>query len=153
MQSLGVSFDTMTAKEEAEVVVNALQIGIENITPDKLAGVKEAVENRFANRSLDDFRIAEMILDRTESGLGWRIDAAKDIASIDGVRSKVDSFDETWDNVIDFWKLFNQSILKINPHAYTTAEITDVPDLFNCEEEGLSAEEKQRAADKGWIFY
>ncbi|MBQ8886247.1 MAG: hypothetical protein IJY61_00915 [Candidatus Gastranaerophilales bacterium] len=143
MQSFGVPFDTMTAKEEAETIVDALLDGIENITPDKLSGVKEAVENRFANRSLNDFRVAEMILDRTESGLGWRIDAAKDIASIDGIRSGVDSFDETWDNVIDFWKLYNQSIIQINPHAYTTAEITDVPDLFTWEEKGLTKEERE----------
>ena len=139
MQAFGIPFDAMTPKQEAEVVVRALAEGIETITPESLAKVKQSVENRFENRSLNDFRIAEMIIDRTESGLGWRIDAAKDIASIDGIRAGVDSFDETWDNVIDFWKLYNQSLLQINPHAYTTAEITDVPDLFPKHPEVLTA--------------
>lgn len=127
MQSLGIPYNEMTSKEEAQVVLDVLNAGLTQISTDEIAKV---VENRFANRSLDDFRIAEMILDRTESGLGWRIDAAKDIASIDAVRSEVDSIDEAWDNVVDFWKLYNQSVLAINPHAYTTAEITDMGNIF-----------------------
>lgn len=145
MQALGITYDNMTSKEEAQVVLQTLESGINDVS---LTALETAVKNRFEGRTLDDFRIAEAIIDRTESGLGWRIDAAKDIASIDAIRAGVDSVEETWDKVIDFWKIFNQSVLQINPHAYTTAEITDLPDLFNWEEAGLSDAEKSQLQEK-----
>ena len=134
MQSLGIPFNAMTSEEEAATVVNLLQKGISDMEPSDFSSIKDKVKNRFKSRSLNDYKVAEMIIDRTESGLGWRIDAAKDIASIDSVRADADNMTDAWKNVIDFWKLYNQSVLEINPHAYTTAEITDLYDLFKDED-------------------
>lgn len=137
MQSLGIPFNSMTSEEEADAVVGLLEQGIKNMAPSDFSAVKNKMNVRFMSRSLNDFKIAEMIMDRTESGLGWRIDAAKDIASIDAVRADADNMTSAWNNVIDFWKLYNQSVLEVNPHAYTTAEITDLYDLFKNEDKSI----------------
>ena len=134
MQSLGIPFNSMTSEEEAATVVDLLQQGINSMELSDFSAIKDKISNRFKYRSLNDFKVAEMIIDRTESGLGWRIDAAKDIASIDSVRSDADDMTTAWKNVINFWKLYNQSVLEINPHAYTTAELTDLYDLFKNED-------------------
>ena len=133
MQSLGIPYEGQTLEQEATKVVKVIKDGLTSISDDEIASLQEKVTKRFENRDENSFRIAEMILDRTESGLGWRIDAAKDIASIDAVRADVDSMTNAWDNVIDFWKRYNSAVLAENPHAYTTAEITDLYDLFKDE--------------------
>ncbi len=126
MQSIGIPFDSKTSEEEAQMLVDVLNKGITNVLASNLGQLKQNVSKRFKNISLNDFKMAEMIMDRTESGLGWRIDATKDIASIDAVRSNSDDMQEIWQHVIDFWKKYNESVLSVNPHAYTTAEITDL---------------------------
>lgn len=128
MQSLGIPYSGKTAAEEAKILVETLEDRLSDF--EIPSNIKEKLCDKFKNTSLNDFKIAEMIIDRTESGLGWRIDAAKDVASIDSVRAGYDSMTNTWNNVVDFWKRYNQSILEVNPHAYTTAEITDLYDLF-----------------------
>ncbi len=130
MQSLGIPYSGKTEAEEAQTVVDLLYKGIADLTVDDFAAIKGKVGGRFANRTLNDFKVSELIMDRTESGLGWRIDAAKDVASIDAVRSDSDSMTQAWKNVTSFWKLYNESVVKENQHAYTTAEITDLFDLF-----------------------
>ena len=130
MQSIGIPYEGKTSKEEAEILVNVLKNGIKNLMSMDNSALKKYVEEKYSERSLDDYRIAEMIVDRTESGLGWRIDASKDIASIDAVRSGAEKMPNAWNNVISFWKDYNQSVLSVNPHAYTTAEITDLWELF-----------------------
>lgn len=133
IQSLGIPFNGKSAEEEAQIVVDLLKQGMNSIPKAELNQLQENMKRRFMNRGLNDFKIAELIIDKTEAGQGWRIDAAKDIASIDAVRSDADSMTKAWNNVVDFWRRYNETVLKENPHAYTTAEITDLYDLFKDE--------------------
>ncbi len=137
LQSLGIPYSGKSLEEESQIVVDILKQGIENISDVDKQLLKDKISKRFALRNLNDYKIAEMIIDRTEAGQGWRIDAAKDIASIDSVRSDVDSMTKAWNNVTDFWKNFNKTVLEENPHAYTTAEITDLYDLFKDENKSI----------------
>ncbi|MBQ4078757.1 hypothetical protein IJD15_06215 [bacterium] len=137
LQSLGIPFEGKTSEQEAQIVVNKIKDGLAEIPQDEIDELKAKIANRFSDRTENSFKLAEMIHDRTESGLGWRIDAAKDIASIDSVRADVDSMTDAWNNVIDFWKSYNQAVLAQNPHAYTTAEITDLYDLFKDEDKTI----------------
>ncbi len=130
MQSLGIPYSGKTLEEEAQIVVNIISKGISELNTEEIENLKNKMKSRFSYRKLNDFKVAEMIMDRTEAGLGWRIDAAKDIAAIDAVRSDAEDMESAWKNVVDFWKLFNQSVLEINPHSYTTAEITDMAALM-----------------------
>ncbi len=135
MQSLGIPYNSLTSEEEAQKLVDIIRKGTKSFDKNEYEYICETLNNRFSNRTLNDFKVAEMIIDRTESGLGWRIDAAKDIASIDAVRSGYEDMGETWNKVIDFWKRYNQGVLEINPHAYTTAEITDLSMLLKSDPE------------------
>jgi len=130
MQSLGIPYSGLTFEDEAQKFLDVLKIGFNKISEDEIKLLKEKTAERFEKRTLNDFKIAEMIMDRTESGLGWRIDAAKDIAPVDSVRAGSDDMVEIWNNVADFWSKYNKNVLQENPHAYTTAEITDLYDLF-----------------------
>ena len=133
MQSLGIPYDGLLPEQEAKKVVSALKNGFNSISQAEIDSLKQKISNRFANRSLEDFRVAEMIIDRTESGLGWRIDATKDIAAVEDVRTGTANMNNVWDDVIGFWKQYNAMVLAQNPHAFTTAEITDLHDLFNAQ--------------------
>ena len=134
IQSLGIPFEGKTSEQEAQIVVNKIKDGLAEIPQSEIDVLKEKMANRFADRSENSFKLAEMIHDRTESGLGWRIDAAKDIASIDSVRADVDSMTDAWNNVIDFWKSYNEAVLAQNPHAYTILTL-NTPELFDQNQE------------------
>lgn len=130
IQSLGIPYDSFMPESEAAKVLSVMKKGLESIPQKEIDALKQAVSNRFKDRTLEDFRVAEMIIDRTESGLGWRIDATKDIADVENVRTGTANMNKVWDDVIDFWKKYNEMVLEQNPHAYTTAEITDLNYLF-----------------------
>ncbi len=131
LQSIGIPYDGKTLEEESDIVLNTLKNGIANITEQDIHNIQKHLTDRFNGITVDDFKIAEAIVDRTESGLGWRIDASKDIAPIDFVKADYETIMNAWDQVLDFWKKYNQEVLKINPHAYTTAEITDLATLIS----------------------
>lgn len=131
MQSLGIPYNGLSNEEEAKIVIDTIKDGLSNISKNDLEDLKDVCKVRFENKTENDYKIAEMILDRTESGLGWRIDAAKDIVSMDSARANNDDIVDLWSNVIDFWTMYNQAVLKENPHAYTTAEITDMGNFLD----------------------
>ena len=133
IQSLGIPYSGKTMEQEADIVVKAIKNGLSDIPKSEIDKLKVAVETRLKNRSEVGYKMAEMVMDKTEAGLGWRIDAAKDIASIDSVRSGVDSMEQAFNNVTDFWAKYNQTVLVENPRAYTTAEMTDLDGLFGAE--------------------
>ncbi len=123
LKSLGISG---SPEEEASAVIKKLRAGTKRLLKDddalKLADV---LKRRFQNVSIDKLRMTEAIIDRTQAGLGWRIDAAKDIGNIDAIRSGNDNPERLLDILSAFWGKFNQAVKKVNRNAYTTAEITD----------------------------
>ena len=131
LQSLGIPFNSMSSEDEAKIVVKKLKNGLADIPQNLVDSLRTVIETKYSTIKENDYKVAEMLLSRTESGLGWRIDAAKDIASIGAVREGVDSITQAWNDVTDFWKRYNETVLAENPHAYTTAEITDLRDLFS----------------------
>ncbi len=137
MQSIGIPYEGKTSEEEAFTAIMVMNRGLDRISDDEMGKLTNIMKARFEERSLNDFKVAELIMDRTEAGLGWRIDAAKDIASIDSVRADTQSMQSAWNQVTDFWKRYNAIVLEENNHAYTTAEITDLADLFSNENSSL----------------
>ncbi len=96
-----------------------------------------ALATRIKKLDMHSIKMAEAIQEKSESGLGWRIDAAKDIANIDALRQKDDNPYKAMKKVCDFWGKFNSEVLKINKHAYTTAEITDLGEFIESKDKGL----------------
>ncbi len=123
LKSLGISG---SPEQEAIALVNRLIKGTKRFLSDEeMDKLTKIVHKRYKNLSLPKLQLAEAIIDRTGSGLGWRIDAAKDICNIDAARLKNDNPREILDTLSTFWGKFNDTVKSVNKNAYTTAEITD----------------------------
>lgn len=123
LKSLGISG---SPEEEATAVINKLKAGTKRLLKDDDAEkLAEVLKRRFQNVSIDKLRVTEAIIDRTQAGLGWRIDAAKDIGNIDAIRSGNDNPERLLNILSSFWGRFNDAVKSVNRNAYTTAEITD----------------------------
>ncbi len=114
-------------EDEASKLLKRLSEGASKIGQKEIQELLNAYSPRISKTSEMSYKLADAIVDRTESGMGWRIDAAKDIASIDAVKEQTDTMDKTFEKVISFWKGYNSAVSKVNPHVYTAAEITDLP--------------------------
>lgn len=122
-----LNINGISPDDEAQSVLKAMSNGMKVLSSDaEKTKIKEALSKRLKGADANAYKVAEAIIDRTESGLNWRIDAAKDVSSIDAVRKNDDNIEQAWDSAIKFWKAFNKEVNRANPHAYTTAEITDL---------------------------
>ena len=59
---------------------------------------------------LDGFQMAESLLKLTGGGLNWRFDAAKDIGDLNTNRNGLRTFEDSWDDVIEFWGEFIKNV-------------------------------------------
>ncbi len=135
LQNLGI-VNSSSPQEEAMRLLSKLRAGIIKLNPSYDDDIVHALLTSLKGTDVNSFRLADLIIDKTQSGLDWRIDATKDIADIESLRNSHSTFEFTWNQVIDFWKHFTQNVIKINPNAYMVAEITDEGDLY----------------DKGWGY-
>jgi len=136
-------------KSEAYNTIVALKNGVKKFMDlgDRARTDLEAtLASRFYNVKLHQLQMAEAIMDKTETGLGWRIDAAKDIGNIDALRTGNDNDERLLSQVTEFWKNFNDVVKEENKHAYTTAEITDLDSILATKDgefkNGVNAETK-----------
>lgn len=135
MQALGI-YPTCP-EDEALSLINRLRgkdivhKGIPGISEDDRKLLANALYKMIEGTDLTSFKLAEMIVDRTQAGLDWRIDAAKDIMDKESLLSKRTAFEKSWDQVIKFWKKFADVVYKSNPNSYLVAEITDEKTLRN----------------------
>jgi len=127
LKEIGINEET--PEDESSAIVSKIKKGITKISPSDKKKLIDAIYDKYKNTNANSFKLSEMILDRTQSGLDWRIDASKDIADIDSIRNKHAALAETWSNVIDFWKNFTKTVRNENPNSYLVAEITDLGDL------------------------
>ena len=119
----------MSPKEEAENLINRFEKGIKvlNSNQAEVNKLAKAISERLDGLNEYSFKLADMIVDRTESGLGLRVDAAKDIAAVDSARADKSNFEKIWNDTLAFWSRYvKDGIQSENPHAYSTAEVTDV---------------------------
>lgn len=123
LKSLGISG---SPEDEAIEVINRLKKGTKKLLDEKdYEQLAIKLKKRVQGVSLTKLRMADAIIDRTKAGLGWRIDAAKDIGNIDAIRSNNDNSERLLNELSKFWGRFNDVVKTANRNAYTTAEITD----------------------------
>ena len=123
LQGLGIN--AASPEDEALTLTEKIRTGIRKISTEDKRLLAGAITKALDNTNELSFALADMIIDRTQSGLEWRIDATKDIANIDAMRNNQDSFEQAKKEVVKFWKDFSQAVYRINPNSYTVAEITD----------------------------
>lgn len=116
-------------EDEAVSLVKHLKHNIKNINDTK--DLTKALTATLKGTSAESFKLAEMVVNRAQGGLDWRIDATKDIADIEAVRNGKTNFEFTWNQIIKFWTKFGENVKQYHPDAYIAAEVTDENDIFN----------------------
>lgn len=128
LQSFGIT-NFASPEDEALVVLEELRKGIKKLDSSIDGEMAESIDRTLKDTKVESFKLADLIIDKTQSGLDWRIDATKDIADVEALRNGHASFDKTWNTIINFWKKFVKGVQDKNPNAYTVAEITNHIDL------------------------
>jgi len=129
LETLGIY--ASSPEDEAKQVLNKIQSGIKNIKDADKKFLTQAIFQTLRGTNENSFKLAEMIVDRLNAGLDWRIDATKDIANMDSLKdSQKDGIDQTWTKLTNFWKEFADNIYSKNKNSYIVAEITDEDTIF-----------------------
>lgn len=134
LQQLGIVANS--PEEEAELLIKHLKgskflkKGIPAISDKDKELLVESLYKMIEGTNTTSFKLAEVIVDRTKSGLDWRIDATKDIADVESLRKKETDFEDTWNNVINFWSKFAKFVYKENSSSYLVAEVTNEGELY-----------------------
>ncbi|MBO8430703.1 hypothetical protein IAC76_04885 [Spirochaetes bacterium] len=134
LQELGINANSPV--QEAELLLKRLKgskfikSGIPAISDKDKAILVDALYKMLEGTNTMSFKLAEVIVDRSKSGLDWRIDATKDIADVESLRNEQTDFEDTWGNIINFWSKFAKSVYKYNPNSYLVAEVTDEMTMY-----------------------
>jgi len=128
LESLGIN--ASNPSEEALMLEKLISKGLNKLSNEDVSFVAKSISKKIDGTSLTSFRLAEAIVDKAGLGLAIRLDAAKDVMDMDAVRNGDMSFDDAWDQVIDFWSKVVEAVKKVNPNIYIVAEITDVDFLI-----------------------
>ena len=127
LESLNLQFER-SPQATADKLLDVLDTGMHNISEKKRAYFVEHLYNRLKNIDSDAINVAKLVIEKSESGLDWRIDASKDVGDWDAVQRNLMSADECMRKVIKFWGKFNEGIAKYNPKKYSIGELTrDIP--------------------------
>ena len=155
VNALGIS--GKNPKEEALNLIKKLEKGISKLNTNQaeINKMVTAITTRLNGLNENSFKMADMIIDRTESGIGLRVDASKDVAAFDSVRVGKDDVSKAWNDVINFWSRYvKDGIQKENPHAYTTAEVTDIAnfiDKYNVADLNSAPEADRKMLEKAGV--
>lgn len=130
LQTIGI-MNPASPQDEAEMVLNVIKNGIKKLDTSDGSEIVESLARTLKDTNLYSFQLADLIIDKTQSGLDWRIDATKDIADVEALRNKNTSFEYTWQGITNFWKRFTDGVVSKNPNAYIVAEVTNKEELYD----------------------
>ena len=140
----GMGIIAESPEDEAISVIKTLKSNISKIDNSSKENLEKALLQSIKGTDAKSFRLAEMIVDRTQAGLDWRIDATKDIGDIESVRNGKTDFEFTWNQIIKFWSKFTDGVKEYHPDAYIAAEVTDEGDIYK---RGYGAKSGSRFGD------
>lgn len=151
-----ISLDKMllekkTPEERAAYLLDKMNKNISNISADDIKKMSNYLANKIKNITPMHIKVSNLILDKTEAGLNWRIDAAKDIAEIENFNENEVSVEETWQEILNFWADFNNGVKRYNKHSYQIGEFTDTNFGYNQKNEKFKSagQLEQSFMDKG----
>jgi len=129
------------ASHEAEAgsIIDSINNGLQqNIKAEDEKKLTTYLEKRVKGLNGDALKVSKLIMNKTESGLEWRIDAARDAANMQKIMTSGDSqntrtsnfFHESWDQVIGLWDRFIKGVKKENPKYYAIAESSNLHKVY-----------------------
>lgn len=126
LNALSLQYE-VTPEDTALRLINKLQSGLKQLEKD--SNKKEVFVNslyeRLQNVNSDNFNVAKLIIEKTEAGLDWRIDAAKDVGDPDSVSDSSFTEKENRESIFKFWNKFNKGVREYNPKSFTIGELTN----------------------------
>lgn len=134
LQELGINANS--PQQEAEQLIEKLKgskllkKGIPGISNEDRQLLVDALYKMIEGTNTTSFKLAQVIVDRSRSGLDWRIDATKDIADVESLYKEETDFEDTWGNIINFWSKFAKAVYNENPSSYLVAEVTNEGGLY-----------------------
>ncbi len=128
LNKLNLQYETSPEKV-AISLLEKIENGIDNLSEQKIDWIVNHLAKRIQNIDSDAFNVAKLIIEKTESGLDWRIDAAKDVGDNESKMANKFSADKNIDAIYNFWNKFNSAVRKQNPYSYTIGELTDESEL------------------------
>lgn len=125
-QHLPIQIFDASADVSVDLLVDTIKNdGLSKVNTDEIA---KALDTILADLSVPTVKVAKELLTKMESGLDWRIDAAKDVADMDGVRNERLTKEQAVDFMTNFWADFCKEVRTVNPKAYIIGEVTDLAD-------------------------
>jgi len=114
-----------TPEGKEKILLSVLEDNMSKISDRDIQEIVTLLKGKIANITNDKLKVANLIIDKTEAGLNWRIDAAKDIADKDNHKEGRASTKDTWEFSKAFWERFNDGVRLYNSHSYRIGEYTD----------------------------
>ena len=127
---LGMGIIPVSPEDEAISLVSKIRTRIKKINENDKNDFTNALWKSIQGTDANSFKLAEMIVNRTEAGLDWRIDATKDIGDIGSLKNQKTDFEYTWNNIIKFWSKFSDAVKEYHPDAYIAAEVTNEDQIY-----------------------
>src|SRR5574344_2112449 len=124
LNSLNLQYD-VAPEITAERLLEKLQKGIDAVSENKKEDFVKLLYNRVKNVDSDSINVAKLIMEKNEAGLGWRIDASKDVGEWDAVTDGKYDNSVNISKIMGFWNKFNTSINKYNPNSIKIGELTN----------------------------
>ena len=128
LKTLGIN--AANPQDEAMELARMMEKGLSKLDNSDVDYLVKSITSRIEGLNTNSFRLAEAMVQNASLGLSWRLDAAKDIMDQDAVRNGEVAFDDSWQNLIAFWKKFVQAVKSENPDSYIVAELTDIPEVM-----------------------
>lgn len=122
LESLNLQY-VHNPEDAAREVLSKLQNGLKKIDTKKVADFESFISDKLEKFDADTVNVARLILEKSEAGLDWRIDASKDVGDWDAVDAGKLSEKVCYDETAKFWERFNSAIHKFNPNAYAIGEL------------------------------
>ncbi len=128
---LGLGIVSASPENDALNLIKKIRSGLKRIGRGDKEYLASALYRSIEGTNTNSFKLAEMIVDRTQAGLDWRIDATKDIGDMTSLRNGKTDFEDTWNDVIKFWSKFTDAVKEYHPDVYIAAEVTDEGEIYD----------------------
>ena len=129
-ETLGLQF-AISPEAAAQQFIEIIKERINQINEKDRTKFIEYLAQKAQNVDSDTINVARLIVQKSESGLDWRIDASKDVGDWDNVEAGIFDEQDCYDRFSRFWVQFNKNVRKFNPKAYTIGEmVLDMNEKF-----------------------
>ena len=122
--SLNLQYE-VSPENVAKRLLEEIRNGLKNIPDDDIDKFVNHLSSRLKDVNSDSINVAKLIIEQTESGLDWRIDASKDVGDFEAVDDGALDYRTNIEHIYSFWDKFNKGVREYNPRSYTIGELTD----------------------------